>query len=358
MRHLTEFRIGEHWIGEAHPTYFIADLASNHDGQLERAKRLTALAAQAGANAVKFQHFLARELVSDVGFRSLGGRMGHQASWSEGVYATYERFQLPREWTDELARVADDEGVTFMTTPYDEQAVELTSPLVPAIKIGSGDITHTRLLERIASQGKPVLLAAGASTEKEVVRAVDAVLRHNDALCLMQCNTNYTGSDDNFRYVNLRVLTRFAELWPGMPVGLSDHTRGHATVLGAIALGARAVEKHFTDDTTREGPDHGFSMDPASWRDMVDRARDLEAALGDGVKRVEANEVETAVVQRRCIRAARELPAGSVIGEGDLAYLRPAPEHSLPPHASDRLVGRTARIPIGVGVAITPDHLA
>src|SRR5262249_13384674 len=134
-------------------------------------------------------------------------------------------------------------------------------------------------------------------------------------------NTNYTGSLENFAYVNLRVIQSYALHWPGLPLGLSDHTPGHATALGAVALGARVIEKHFTDDTTRKGPDHPFSMTPATWRDMVDRTRELERALGDGVKRVEANEADTVVVQRRCLRAASSLPAGKVLAASDLEAL-------------------------------------
>ena len=129
----------------------------------------------------------------------------------------------------------------------------------------------------------------------------------------MQCNTNYTGSLENFSHINLNVLKTYASMWPDVVLGLSDHTPGHATVLGAVALGARAVEKHLTDDRNREGPDHRFSMDPSGWRDMVDRTRELERALGSGDKRVAGNERETVVIQRRCLRAARDIAAGEII---------------------------------------------
>jgi N-acetylneuraminate synthase len=146
-------------------------------------------------------------------------------------------------------------------------------------------------------------------------------------------------------------------MYPNVPLGLSDHTPGHATVLGAIALGACAIEKHFTDDTNREGPDHAFSMSPASWREMVDRSRELEAALADGNKQVEENEKDTVVVQRRCIRAAADLPAGSTIERCDLTVLRPAPPLSIPPYDLPLVVGRTAKKLIRAGEAILPEHL-
>src|SRR5438034_359237 len=144
--------------------------------------------------------------------------------------------------------------IEFMTTPYDIEAVRMFANIVPAYKIGSGDITFHSLLREIARQGKPVLLATGAATMEEVEEAANVILIENPALCLMQCNTNYTGSLENFGFVNLEVLHSFAARWPGMPLGFSDHTPGHSAVLGAVAFGARVVEKHFTDDNSRVGP--------------------------------------------------------------------------------------------------------
>ena len=121
-------------------------------------------------------------------------------------------------------------------------------------------------------------------------------------LALLQCNTNYTGSLENFKYINLNVLNTFKNIYPSMILGLSDHTPGHSTVLGAIALGARIIEKHFTDNCEREGPDHKFSMTPKTWKEMVDRSRELESSLGSGIKEIEKNELETVVLQRRSLR--------------------------------------------------------
>src|SRR5439155_24415967 len=137
----------------------------------------------------------------------------------------------------------------------------------------------TQELEHIVKKGKPMLLATGASNLGDVQRAVCTIQHHNSELLLMQCNTNYTGSLENFRHVHLNVLRTFASMYPDFLLSLSDHTPGHAAVLGAVALGARAIEKHFTDDCSREGPDHAFALDPAHWKDMVERTRELEMAL-------------------------------------------------------------------------------
>ena len=129
----------------------------------------------------------------------------------------------------------------------------------------------------------------------------------------MQCNTNYTASLENFKYINLNVLKTFKKLYPDLILGLSDHTPGHSTVLGAVALGAKIIEKHFTDENEREGPDHKFSMNPHSWKEMVARTRELENALGGEIKKVEANEYETVILQRRAIRASSDLLSGATL---------------------------------------------
>lgn len=349
----TPIRIGHRLLAADQPSYFIADIAANHDGDLERAKALIWLAKEAGADCAKFQHFKAEKIVSDRGFQALGGQQSHQAAWKKPVFEVYRQYELNRAWDAELASTAAAAGIDFMTTPYDDEAVDALDALVPAWKIGSGDISHLALIDRVARTGKPVMLASGASTQTDVDRAVNAVLAVNCRLVLMQCNTNYTGSLENFRFINLKVLTTYAARYPGVLLGLSDHSPGHATVLGAIALGARAIEKHFTDDNTREGPDHSFAMNPQTWRDMMDRSRELEAALGDGVKRVEDNEAQTAVLQQRCLRAARALPAGHVLQVGDLEALRPAPPGALRPYEMSAAVGQVLAIALDAGDALT-----
>jgi sialic acid synthase SpsE len=207
-------------------------------------------------------------------------------------------------------------------------------------KIGSGDITWPEMLRKVAEKQKPVLLATGASDIVEVRRAVEEILRINPDLVLMQCNTNYTASLENFRHVHLRVLETYRTMFPNTVLGLSDHTPGHATVLGAVVLGARVIEKHFTDDNQREGPDHPFSMTPRTWREMVDRTRELEGALGSARKFVAENEQDTLVVQRRCLRASSDLDAGTVLKPEMLEALRPAPRDAVMPFALRGVVGK------------------
>lgn len=334
-------RIAGRTVGENEPTYFIADIAANHDGDLERAKDLIYLAKEAGADAAKFQHFKAESIVSDRGFNSLSDRQSHQASWKKSVFEVYKDATVDLGWSATLKETCDKAGITFFTSPYAFDLVDHIDAYVPAYKIGSGDITWIELIEYIAGKNKPYLLATGASTLDDVTRAVSAALAINPQLALMQCNTNYTASLENFKYIQLNVLKTYRNLFPDMILGLSDHTPGHSTVLGAVALGARIVEKHFTDNISRVGPDHKFSMDPETWREMVVRTRELEVALGGGVKKIEENERETVVVQRRAIRMVNGLDKGAVIRKSDLIPLRPCPVDGISPDKINELVGRT-----------------
>ena len=151
-------------------------------------------------------------------------------------------------------------------------------------------LSWIEFIEYISKLHKPIMLATGASTLDDVKRAMDIIIKYNSNIVIMQCNTNYTADINNFKSINLNVLNKYNELYEGIVLGLSDHTLGHSTVLGAVTLGARVIEKHFTDDNTRKGPDHKFAMNPITWKDLVDRTRELELALGDGIKRVEDNE--------------------------------------------------------------------
>lgn len=346
---MADITFGKRRIGPGHPTYFVADISANHDGELERAKRLIRLAAEAGADSAKFQNFRAAKIVSDRGFRNLGAQVGHQAKWDKSVSEVYEAASLPWEWTQALKAECDAASIDYFSAPYDLEAVEMLDPHMALYKIGSGDITWMEIIRKIASKGKPVLLATGASDIGDVRRAVEAIRAVNPQLVLMQCNTNYTAEPGNFKHIHLNVLKTYAAMFPDVVLGLSDHTPGHATVLGAVALGARVIEKHFTDDNARKGPDHPFSMNPKTWRDMVDRTRELESALGSPEKRVADNENETVVIQRRGLRAARALKAGVVLGKDDIEALRPAPRDGIFPFDLDRVLGMKLRkdLPLG-----------
>jgi sialic acid synthase SpsE len=346
---MKEIKIEDRIIGENYPTYFIADVAANHDGDIERAKDLIYLCAEAGADAAKFQHFTADTIVSDQGFKDLGGQKSHQSKWKKSVFDVYQDASIDQDWTPILKDTCDKAGITFLTSPYSYELVDKVDAFLSAYKIGSGDITWLGIVDYIASKGKPVLLATGASTLGEVDIAMSRLLSHTDDIVLMQCNTNYTASLENFKYINLNVLKEYRRKYPNAILGLSDHTPGHATVLGAVTLGARVIEKHFTNDTGREGPDHKFSMDFDSWKSMVDRTRELENSLGIELKKVEDNEKETVVLQRRAIRVKKDLKAGDIVYEDDLDFLRPCPNDALPPYELEKIINKRLKIDVKSG---------
>lgn len=261
----------------------------------------------------------------------------------------YREASVPFNWTAELKAACDEFGIDYFSSPYDFEAIDMLDDYVPAYKIGSGDIDWLESIEYMARKGKPVLLATGASTIGEVQRAVHASLKINPQLVLMQCNTNYTASLENFDHIHLRVLETYRAMFPNVVLGLSDHTPGHATVLGAVALGARVIEKHFTDDNHREGPDHKFAMNPQTWAEMVENTRRLERALGSADKVIAENEQQTAIVQRRCLRASRDISAGEQFTRDMVDVLRPATPGAIKPSEVESVLGTRAieDIPMG-----------
>jgi sialic acid synthase SpsE len=171
---------------------------------------------------------------------------------------------------------------------------------------------------------------------------VHAILSLTPELVLMQCNTNYTASPENYDHIHLNVLKTYAVMFPQVVLGLSDHTHGNATVLGAVALGARVIERHFTDDNGRDGPDHKFALDPSDWAHMVQETRQLERALGSADKFIAGNEQETKVVQRRCLRAARDIGAGEMLTREMIDVLRPATPGAIKPNELQAVLGTRA----------------
>ncbi len=214
------------------------------------------------------------------------------------------------------------------------------------------------MLEYVSSKKKPVILSTGASNISEVKTAMSAIQRHTDEVVLMQCNTNYTANDkDNFKHINLNVLKKYQELFPNTILGLSDHTTGEETVLGSVVLGARVIEKHFTLNNDLIGPDHKFSMNPKSWENMVKKTRSIEKSLGDGLKKVEENEKETVILQRRAIRAKTKILKGDKINFENIESLRPCPKEAIDPSKIKKVIGKKTKKNISNGEIIKWDDL-
>jgi len=337
------FKINNRKIGDNFPTYFIADIAANHDGNLKKAIKLIREAKKAGADAAKFQHFNANTIVSDHSFKNFNKQLSHQSKWKKSVYQVYKDASLNLKWTPILKKECKKVGIDFFTSPYSFELVDHVDKYIPAYKIGSGDITWIEIIKYIASKGKPYIIATGSSSLKEVKQAYKEAIKINKKIAIMQCNTNYTASPTNYDYINLNVLKSYKKLFPKAILGLSDHTYGHSTVLGAIALGARVVEKHFTLDNNLNGPDHKFSMNPKTWKEMILRSRELERSLGTDTKKIEFNEKDTAIVQRRSIHSNKILKKNHVITKKDLVFLRPCPKNSLEPYKYKKVLGKKTR---------------
>lgn len=340
-------KIGQRLIGEDQPTYFIADIGANFDNDLEKAKKLALSAKEAGADVVKFQSFLASKIVSGPSFAKMQLK-GIHGSWGRPIDEIFKEVEFPREWHKELFDYCKEIGVVFSSSPYDFEAVDLLDGLgVDFFKIGSGEITWPEMLRYIAKKGKPMFLATGDSTLAEVDEAVKIIEETgNNNLVLMQCITNYPSKTES---ANINVLKTYQTAFD-IITGYSDHSPGDVVVLGAVALGAKVIEKHFTLSKKDKGPDHPHSMEPQEFRQMVDRVRLLEKALGTARKEVVQEEAETVIVQRRSLHANRDIKKGEVIKKEDIIELRPAV--GILPKYKEIVVGRRAKADINRHEAI------
>ena len=280
-------------------------------------------------------------------------KLSHQSKWKESVYKVYEKASLNLKWTPILRNECKKIGIDFFTSPYSFELVDHVNKYVPAFKIGSGDITWVEIIKYIASKKKPYIIATGASDISDVKRVYNTCIKLNKQIAIMQCNTNYTSENDNFLYINLNVLKTYRKLFPKAILGLSDHTLGHSTVLGAITLGARIIEKHFTLDNNSYGPDHKFSMNPNTWKKMIVASRELEKSLGIELKQIEKNEKDTVIVQRRSIHSKNILNKGHKIKKEDLKFLRPCPKDGINPYDYKKILGRKTKKHIKKNTIIT-----
>jgi len=337
---MNKFKIGKKFISDNSPAYFIADIASNHDGSLTKAKELIHMAAENGADAAKFQNFFAATLVSDYGFKKLRNIKSHQSFWSDSAFNIYKKNEVPLKWTESLFNTCKKYNIEYLTAPYDSEVIPYLNKFLCAWKIGSGDITWHDNVIKMAQTKKPVIISTGASNLSEIKKIYKKIIKVNKKICLMQCNTNYSADKSNFKYINLNVLKSFKLSFKNVILGLSDHTLDCETVLGAVALGARIIEKHFTDNNNNIGPDHKFSMNPRTWREMIDRTRNLEDSMGDGVKKLEKNEINTVILQRRCIRINKNLIKGHILKKNDLDFLRPCPKDAIPPYEYEKIINK------------------
>lgn len=338
------FQIGVRRVGEGEPCFVIAEAGVNHNGDLALARQLIDAAADAGADAIKFQSFRADRLVSATAPKADYQKAATGAA--ESQHAMLRRLELDEAAHRMLQQHAGERGIVFLSTPFDEASADLLAAMrLPAFKVPSGELTNLHFLAHVARHRMPIILSTGMATLDEVRAAVSAV--GDVPLALLQCVSNYPAQSAD---TNLRAMqTMRAEF--SVSVGYSDHTLGNEIAFASIALGATIVEKHLTLDRTLPGPDHAASSEPTEFAALVRGIRNIESALGDGIKRPAASEANVASVARRSLVASRDIAPGEILGPAEIDALRPA--GGLPPSAQSQLLGRRTRAAISAGTMFT-----
>ena len=320
-------------IGAGSSCYVIAEIGSNHNGSLDKAKLLCRLAKQAGADAVKIQSFQVDRLINR--HAQQNGQWQAHPAWE-----MLDQLTVPEAWHAELQAYCKKMGIDFFSAPFDETRVTLLNSLdVPVIKIASGDLTHHELLKAVGQTHRPVILSTGMAYLGEVEAALN-VLREAGAtqIALLHCVSLYP---PKFSDMNLRAMATMAATFQ-VPVGLSDHTPGYTATLGAVALGGSMIEKHLTDDKAQSGPDHVYALDGPDFTEMVTQIRNLEEALGDGIKQPAPGEIGERVGARRAVYADQKIAAGSTLEPAMFKIVRHAYTEGIAAHDAAHVYGRKA----------------
>lgn len=326
-------KIGDKLVGDGEPCFFVAEAGINHNGDVDIAKKLVDAAKECGADAIKFQTFKAKKLLSK------NIVVPEHIGTSEDLVEMVHKLELSEEAHREVKRYCDKKNIMFLSTPLDNMSVDLLDELeVSAFKIASCDLDNLPLLGYVAGKGKPIILSTGMGTIDEIREALDTIQgKGNDQVILLHCVSLYP---PKVSLVNLRAMETMKEVFSN-PIGYSDHTIGITIPLAAAALGACVIEKHFTLDKNMDGPDHAISADPEDMRRMVDGIREIEAAFGTGEKAPQAQELEMKKSFRRSIIAVSDIAEGMTITEDMITYKRPGT--GLSPKFAEQIIGKCAK---------------
>ncbi len=334
-----EMRIENHVINDNSECFVIAEIGHNHQGSVETCKEMFRAAKEAGAQSVKLQK---RDN------RSLFTRAFYDSPYnSENAYGpTYglhrEALEFGIDEYKELKQYAKELGLVFFATAFDFKSADFLAELdVPCYKLASGDITNIPLLKYVAEIGKPMVISTGAATMEDVKRAYEAIIPINPQLAILQCTATYPSQ---YNQLDLNVIKTYRDECPEAVIGLSSHDSGIAMAVAAYVLGARIVEKHFTMNRAWRGTDHAFSLEPVGLRKMCRDLNRTHEALGDGVKKLYEEEKPARMKMGKKIVAARDLPKGHVLQEGDLAFKSPG--DGLAPHYAYDLYGKALTLPL------------
>ena len=346
---MEKIRIGNEAIGIGEPCFIIAESGVNHNGRLDLAKKLVDVAVDCGVDAVKFQTFKSENLVTEnAGMASYQerniGKKGSQLDMLKKLELRYNDFE-------ELKRYCDSKNIIFLSTPHTSDAIDFLDNLVPAFKIGSGDLNNIPTLKYVAKKGKPIILGTGMSTYKEVEEAVKSIQSEgNNQIILLHCTTSYPCPIEE---VNMNAMISMKKL--GCHIGYSDHTLGISTPIMAVAIGAVVIEKHITLDKNMDGPDHRASLNPFELRKMVEEIRRVEIAMGDGNKCPTNTEMEIAKVARKSLVAKVDIPKSTVITKNMIVIKRPGT--GIEPKLINDVVGRVTKCKIYKDELITWDGI-
>jgi N,N'-diacetyllegionaminate synthase len=348
---VNEITIAGRTVGPQRRCFIIAEAGVNHNGDLQLAKHLVRIAAECGADAVKFQTFRADSLALEGAPKAEYQKTSEN---EESQHAMLRRLELSEDDHRELISLSKSERIAFISSPFDEASAEFLYELqVPAMKVPSGEITNLPFLRKIGAMGIPVIMSTGMSNLDEVRRGVAAIRQTGSPpLALLHCVSNYPAEAP---HCNLRAMATMESEFQ-VPVGFSDHTLGGSVVLAAVALGACIVEKHFTTDKSLPGPDHKASLDPNELREYVRGIRMIESSLGDGIKIPANSELEVARVARKSLVAATDIPIGSQIDASMLIALRPGT--GISPANMDEILGLRALKLISKGTLISREALS
>ncbi len=348
---MNSIKIGRRYIGAKHPAYIIAEAGVNHNGNLDLAKKLIVAAANAGADAVKFQTFTAESIATKSAKKASYQKKTTDAS--ESQYDMLKRLELSRDAFLVLSEYAKNKGIEFLSSPFDSKSADLLESIgIPAFKIPSGEITNIPLLEQIGSYKKPVILSTGMAELDEIRDGISAIRRGGvTEIILLHCVTSYPAPLES---ANLRMIPALAKEFK-VPVGFSDHTPGIIASLLARSLGACVIEKHFTLDRSLPGPDHLASLTPLELSELVTQIRTTESALGNGIKHVEKNEADIRAVVRKSLVAKKSIPKGTLITSDMIDIKRPGT--GIETKHLNLVVGKRARISIRKDVLLTWEML-
>ncbi|KAF0202743.1 MAG: N-acetylneuraminate [Bacteroidetes bacterium] len=334
----------------------IAEAGVNHNGDIKLAEDLIRLAAEAGADFVKFQTFKASKLVTENAPKAEYQNADSSSKQGESQLELLQKLELNRNDHLNLIKHCKLHNIKFLSTAFDMESLDMLRELgMELYKIPSGEITNLPLLRKIAGFGKPIILSTGMSTMSEISDAIKVLTTYGatmDQLSILHCTTEYPAP---FEDVNLKAMLTIRDTF-GVKVGYSDHTQGIEIPVAAVALGAQIIEKHFTKSRLLPGPDHKASLEPAELTEMVKAIRNVEKAIGDGIKEPTASESKNITAARKSIHLAHQLDEGHVMKSDDLIMKRPG--NGISPMLMDEVIGKILNADLPANTQLTWDHLS